>query len=217
MLCSVVRTMIAKHSLELPRNTIQALHGVSAQEITEHGKQVNKTTNPVVLDALDGRILTLLQLDASVSNQALSAAAHTSPATCLRRVQRMKRAGVITRQVALVDESRLREVLTAIVEVTLDRQGAEHLDEFEARCIRHPAVRQCHRVAPGPDFVLVAQATGMPAWLQVVDALFTQAANVRNVKTYFSIKRAKFETAVVLPGPASRTGKRNRPAAPPRA
>lgn len=171
---------------------------------------MKQNISQVAIDALDERILTILQQDASLSNQALAAAAHTSPATCLRRVQRMKRQGVITRQVALVDESRLGEILTAIVEVTLDRQGAEHLDEFEARCVRHAAVRQCHRVAPGPDFVLVAQATGMPAWLRVVDALFTQAANVRNVKTYFSIKCAKFETAVPLPGAALRSVGRKR-------
>ena len=86
--------------------------------------------------------------------------------------------------------------LTAIAEVTLDRQGAEHLVTFEARATGDPAVQQCYRVAPGPDFVLVLQVADMPAYDAVVHRLFTQDANVRNVKSYFSVERAKFSTAI---------------------
>jgi Lrp/AsnC family leucine-responsive transcriptional regulator len=41
----------------------------------------------------------------------------------------------------------------------------------------------------------------MPAWSALVDRLFTQDANVRNVKSFFSVKRAKFETKLPLPAP----------------
>ena len=83
-----------------------------------------------------------------------------SPPTCLRRVQRLREAGVIERQVALLSPDRLgAAACTAIVEVTLDRQGAEHLDAFEARAVADDAVQQCYRVSPGPDFVLVAAAS----------------------------------------------------------
>ena len=153
-------------------------------------------TESVPLDALDKRILTLLQRDAAMTNQALADAVHTSAATCLRRVQRLVERGVIVRRVALLDESRVGEGLIAIVEVTLDRQGAEHLQDFERLCVAHPAVRQCHRVSPGPDFVLVAHAHDMKAWARVVRELVTQDGNVRNVKTYFTVRRAKFETAI---------------------
>jgi DNA-binding Lrp family transcriptional regulator len=85
------------------------------------------------------------------------------------------------------------------VEVTLDRQGAEHLDAFEARAVAEGAVQQAYRVSPGPDFMLVLQVTDMPAYHALVQRLFTQDANVRNVKAFFSVKRAKFETRVALP------------------
>ena len=54
------------------------------------------------------------------------------------------------------------------------------------------------RVSPGPDFVLVAWVPDMNAWSALVQRLFTQDANVRNVKTYFSVKRAKFEPRISL-------------------
>ena len=138
----------------------------------------------IPLDEVDIRILDSLQQDASLSNQDLAAAALTSPATCLRRVKRMVDIGA---------------GLTVIAEVTLDRQGAEHLAAFEERAVADAAVQQCHRVSPGPDFVLILQVADMSAWNALVDRLFTQDANVRNVKSFFSVRRAKFETKLPLP------------------
>src|SRR5512147_468072 len=119
------------------------------------------------LDATDLRILDQLQTDASLTNQALAERVHTSPATCLRRVKRLVDAGVIERQVALLSPQRLGG-LTALVEVTLDRQGAEHLAAFEARAVAERAVQQCYRVSPGPDFLLVLQVRDMPGYHALV-------------------------------------------------
>jgi len=151
------------------------------------------------LDSVDWRILDHLQRDASLSNQDLAAQVHVSPATCLRRVKRLVDGGVIERRVAILSPERLGAGLTAIVEITLDRQGAEHLAAFEARAIDERNVQQCYRVSPGPDFVLVIQVADMAAYHELVQRLFTQDANVRNVKSFFSVRRAKFEPALALP------------------
>ncbi|MDT7837906.1 Lrp/AsnC family transcriptional regulator [Aquabacterium sp. OR-4] len=157
--------------------------------------QENNATD--ALDAIDRRLLSLLQQDASRSNQALAEAAHVSPATALRRVRRLVEAGVIERQVAIVSPQRAGG-LQAIVEITLDRQGAEHVAAFEARAVADAAVQQCWRVSPGPDLLLVLWLADMPAYHALVQRLFTQDANVRNVKTFFATHRAKFEPAVGL-------------------
>jgi Lrp/AsnC family transcriptional regulator, leucine-responsive regulatory protein len=157
----------------------------------------------ISLDATDLRVLDQLQQDASLTNQALAERVHTSPATCLRRVKRLVEAGVIERQVAILSPQKLGAGLTAIVELTLDRQGAEHLQAFEQRVAADPEVRQCYRVSPGPDFVLVLQVADMAAYHALVQRLFTQDANVRNVKAFFSVFRAKFEPGLVLPAPTA--------------
>ncbi|MFT7722915.1 MAG: Lrp/AsnC family transcriptional regulator [Roseateles sp.] len=151
------------------------------------------------LDAIDLRLLDALQADASLSNQALAAHVAVSPATCLRRVKRLVDAGIVERRVALLSPDRLGAGLSALLEITLDRQGAEHLDAFEARAVREAAVQQCWRVSPGPDFVLVVQLRDMPAYHAFTQRLLTQDANVRNVKAFFSVKRAKFDTRIALP------------------
>lgn len=153
----------------------------------------------MTLDATDLRLLELLQTDASLSNQELAERAHTSPATALRRVRRLVDEGVIERRVALLNPAAFGAGLTALVEITLDRQGAEHLDAFESRAVAEPAVQQVWRVAPGPDFVLVLHVHDMPAYQALVQRLFTQDANVRNVKAYFSVKRAKFDPRLQPP------------------
>lgn len=154
------------------------------------------------LDNIDWELLAALQEDASLPNQELAERVHVSPPTCLRRVRRLREAGLIERQVAVLNEdavaAQLGHGLSAIVEVTLDRQGAEHADAFERRAVAEPAVTQCWRVAPGPDFVLILRVPDMPAYQVLAERLFTQDANVRNVKAFFATRRAKFGTAIPL-------------------
>ena len=157
----------------------------------------------IILDATDFALLKLLQQDASLNNQALAERAHTSPPTCLRRVKRLEEAGLIERRIAVLNPERMAAVighgLTAIVEITLDRQDAISLDTFEHRVGTDTAVQQCYRVSPGPDFCLVVHAHDMPAYQALTQRLFTSDANVRNVKAFFSIKRSKFGAELPLP------------------
>ncbi|MDC8784639.1 Lrp/AsnC family transcriptional regulator [Roseateles koreensis] len=161
---------------------------------------MSNSSQTLVLDATDLRLLDLLQRDAALSNQDLALAAHVSPATGLRRVKRLTEMGIIERRVALLNADKLGASLSAIVEITLDRQGAEHLAAFETKVQADAAVQQCYRVSPGPDFVLILQVPDMLAYHGLVQRLFTQDANVRNVKTFFSVHRAKFDPRITLPG-----------------
>ncbi|WP_019937609.1 Lrp/AsnC family transcriptional regulator [Bordetella sp. FB-8] len=155
-------------------------------------------TGATALDDVDRRILDQLQRDSSLTNQELAVRVHVSPPTCLRRVRRLVQTGVIVRQVALVDPARLGASLTAIVEVTLDVQTAEQMSAFEDAMRHEAAALQCYRVSTGPDFVVIAQVRDMPAYHAMVHRAFTAQANVRNVRTFFSVHRSKFETRVAV-------------------
>lgn len=163
----------------------------------------NQHENMNEIDAIDLRLLDALQADASLSNQDLAARVAVSPATCLRRVKRLVDAGIVERRVAILSADKLGAGLSAILEITLDRQGAEHLDAFEALAVQDAAVQQCWRVSPGPDFVLIVQVADMPAYHALTQRLLTQHANVRNIKAFFSVKRAKFDTRIGLPAPVT--------------
>ena len=152
----------------------------------------------LALDELDRRILNALQEDASRTNNELAAQVHASAPTCLRRVKRLTDAGIIERQVAIVAPEKIGAALTAIVEITLDHQAAEKMQEFEALVAGEAAVLQCYRVSPGPDFILIVQVADMPAYHALAHRLFASHANVRNVRSFFSIHRSKFETRIAV-------------------
>ena len=161
-----------------------------------------KNSEVIDIDTTDLQLLDWLQQDASQSNQTLAERLQVSPATCLRRTKRLHALGLIERQVVVLQPDRLAQLvgpgLQAIVEITLERQGAELLDAFEARAVQDAAVQQCWRVSPGPDFVLVTHTRDMPQYLALAQRLFTVDANVRNVRAFFSTRRAKFDTRVPL-------------------
>ena len=155
------------------------------------------------LDVLDLQLLKQLQVDCSLNNQVLAERMNVSPPTCLRRVKRLREAGLIEREIAVLSADTVAQVvghaLTAVVEITLDRQDQLALEAFEQRVLQEDAVQQCYRVSPGPDFCLVVHAADMPDYLALTQRLFTSDANVRNVKTFFSIKRSKFGAQLPLP------------------
>lgn len=158
------------------------------------------------IDNLDLRLLEALQRDASGSNQDLAQVLGVSPATCLRRTRRLQEAGLIEHQMALLNTDRLAgrlgHGLSAVVEISLDRQGDEQARAFEARVVADDAVQQCYRVSPGPDFVLIVRVRDMPAYAALAQRLFSSDANVRNVKAFFSLHRAKFRPIEPLPLPS---------------
>jgi Lrp/AsnC family leucine-responsive transcriptional regulator len=152
----------------------------------------------LTFDELDRRILNALQHNAALNNNQLAAQVFCSPPTCLRRVRRLTEAGVIVRQVALLAPEKVGLGLTAIVEITLDHQADGYLQAFEARVAGEVQVTQCYRVSPGPDFVLVVQVADMAAYHALAHRLFATDANVRNVRSFFSILRSKFDTGMPL-------------------
>ena len=149
---------------------------------------------PPILDPTDRRLLEALQEDCALTNDALARRTHISPATCLRRVRRLMETGVIERRIAIVSHEALGHGLTAILEISLAQQSAEALAEFEARVATESEseVQQCYRVSSGPDFILVVHVRDMPAYHAFVHRVLTAEANVRNVRSFFSVRRSKF-------------------------
>ena len=152
----------------------------------------------IELDATDRRLLALLQADCALTNDELASRAHVSPATSLRRVRKLVEAGVIERRIAIVSPAVAGGGVTAIVEVSLEQQSAELLDRFEGHAAAAAEVQQCYRVASGPDFVLIVFVPDMAAYHAFAHRVLTAQANVRNVRSFFAVKRSKFEPTVPI-------------------
>lgn len=152
----------------------------------------------VVLDAIDRRILAILQRNNQLTNLELAERVNLSPPTCLRRVRRLRQEKVIVADVALVDPALVGRSLFAFVEVVLERQTEPLQSDFERKMQKAPEITQCYMVSGETDFFLVAQVADMKAYHGFVRRVLTNDPNVRNFRSYFAMNRSKFETEIEL-------------------
>jgi Lrp/AsnC family transcriptional regulator, leucine-responsive regulatory protein len=152
----------------------------------------------VRIDSIDNQILAQLQVDASISNQALAERINVSAATALRRVRALTESGVIEATVAIVSPRAVGDVLIALCEVTLDVQNENAFDAFDKLVGDVSEVTQCYRTSPSVDFSLVLTLRDMANYQLLSQRLFVAANNVRNVRTRFVTKRSKFNSQIPL-------------------
>ncbi|HBR98724.1 MAG TPA: Lrp/AsnC family transcriptional regulator [Gammaproteobacteria bacterium] len=150
------------------------------------------------LDPLDRRILHALQSNADVTNQALADDIGLSPSACLKRVKRLRAAGVIDRVVALLNPEVTGEWLYLVVEVTMERDHKTLYQRFENRVLAASAVKQCYQVTGECDFVLIVSVPDMNAYDQFCDAVLYADDNMKKFRTLISRKRSKFDTSAGL-------------------
>jgi len=163
----------------------------------------SRETPPAPLDRLDTEILDVLQQDASLPIRALADRVHSSPATCQRRIARLRASGVLLKQVAIVDRLRVGRPLTVFVSVELDKQNDALLRNFEKRMAAEDDVMACYEVSGEFDFLLVVSSTSMERYHAFTREVFSSNNNVRNFKSTFAMNCSKFETRIALPDPTA--------------
>ena len=153
------------------------------------------------LDEADVRILAALQRDASVSNQALAAEVHLSPAPCLRRVRRLREQGYIRAVVALLDRERLGFEVAAYAFVTLETHRAGAGEQFEQLVRRRPEVVECVRLSGAYDFFARIIVESIGAYSAFLDRQLLRWPAVRAVTTSFELAVLKRTTELPISAP----------------
>ena len=148
------------------------------------------------MDAIDNKIVTVLQNDAGLTNAELSKQVNLSPSSCLRRVQRLREQGVLLKTVALVNPDKLGRSLTAIVDVTLERHGSDARQLFLQQMLLETAIAQAYSVTGETDVLLIMNLTDMKEYQAICDRLFDHDPNVVKFRTLFAMERYKFDTAI---------------------
>lgn len=148
------------------------------------------------MDTIDRKIVEALQKDAELTNVELSNRVSLSPSSCLRRVQRLKKDGVLLKTVALADPDKLNRGLTAIVDVTLERHGAEARKTFMNQLLMEAAVSQVYSVTGETDVLLIINLVDMKEYQALCNRLFNHDPNVVKFRTLFAMERNKYETAI---------------------
>jgi DNA-binding Lrp family transcriptional regulator len=150
------------------------------------------------MDKIDRKLLNLLQDDASRTNAELADLVGLSPSSCLRRVRRLKKSGVINRVVALLSSAKTGRGMKAIVTVHLERHGEQYMRDFLDLAAQEPAVIQAYSVSGETDAVLMLRLTDMEEFDAMCERLFRGRSNVARYYTMFVIRTAKEVTAIPL-------------------
>lgn len=131
------------------------------------------------LDTFDARLLAELQRNNRKTSAALSDIVHLSPAACLRRADRLRREGVITRDVSVVAPERVGVGIQALVRVTLHQQEPGTLAAFEAAMGSAAEVVSCWHVAGAFDYGMVVVARDVTMYEAFVRVMLVENPLVR--------------------------------------
>ena len=140
-------------------------------------------------DRLDRRILTELQQDGGLTNQALAERVGLSPSPCLRRVKALEDAGVITGRVTLLDRKKLGLSLTALIQISMDRHTPERFANFESTVKRFPEVQSCLLITgQDADYLLIVVVPDMEMYQEFLLNKITRIEGVSGVHSSFVLK-----------------------------
>lgn len=148
-------------------------------------------------DETDRAILRLLQKDATLSVDDISAQVHLSRNACWRRIKMMEQAGIITGRVTLVDPAKVGAPLTAMVLIRTNAHDADWMTRFQTTLRAMPEIVGAYRMTGDLDYVLRVRLADVPAY----DAFYkrlTSQISVSDISASFVMEEIKETTAVPL-------------------
>ena len=152
------------------------------------------------LDAVDRRILVVLQEHARISNVDLAEQVGISPSPCWRRVKTLEDSGVIAKHVSLVDPAAVGLPVSVFIQVTLERQIETALETFEQTVLARPEVMECYLMTGDSDYLLRVVVADLSAYERFLMDHLTRLNGVASIKSSFALKQVKYRTALPLSG-----------------
>ncbi len=149
------------------------------------------------LDRIDRKLLELLQQDASLPLAELARRVSLSPTPCWRRVQKLQAAGVIRKQVVLLDAAKVNVAVTVFVSVKTNQHNAAWLERFAKGVQEIPEVVEFYRMSGDTDYLLRVVVPDIQGYDAVYKKLI-RAAELFDVSSSFAMEQLKYTTALPL-------------------
>jgi DNA-binding Lrp family transcriptional regulator len=150
------------------------------------------------LDAIDLRILAVLQADAGLSNVELARLVHLSPSPCLARVRALETEGLIRQYVALLDAQKLGLHLNVFISISLKQQSRKALQAFEDSIRTREEVMECYLMTGDADYLIRVAVPDMPALERFILEQLSPIPQVEKIRSSFALKQVRYKTALPL-------------------
>ena len=158
------------------------------------------------MDAIDRKILAVMQTDASLSVAEIGSRVGLSSTPCWKRIQRLEADGVITKRVALIDPTKIGLGITVFVSVETGDHSQEWLGRFAQEVGSMPEVMEFYRMAGDVDYMLrvvVADIAGYDTFYKKLIG----TVPLKNVTSRFAMEKIKSTTALPIPSDAASTSR----------
>jgi Lrp/AsnC family leucine-responsive transcriptional regulator len=150
------------------------------------------------LDAIDRKILALLQHDGRMSVADLAAKVGLSPSPCLRRVRMLEEAGVISRYVAMLDQQSVGLPVSVFISIKLESQREEALERFGKSISRWPEVLECYLMTGPRDYLLRVVVADLAAYERFLKQKLTRLSGIGSIESSFALEQVKYTNVLPL-------------------
>lgn len=149
-------------------------------------------------DRIDRAILKALQKDASISNVALADKVKLSAPACLRRVERLKQAGLIKKIVAVLDYEALDAGMVVIIGVVLDRSTPESFADFETAAQKISGCMELHVVTGEFDYLMLLRTRDSQSFNRLHAEQLLYLPGVRQIRSFMGLRSVLSTTMIPL-------------------
>ena len=150
------------------------------------------------LSQTDVHILSLLQSDASLTAAQIAEQVNLSPSPCWRRINRLEKAGLITRRVALLDPEKLGLGLVVFARIRLSKNDEASLEAFEDKVRDYAEVVECYTVTGSADYFLKIITRDIKQYDRFLRRHLIQIPLVRDINSNVAVTRIKYSTELPL-------------------
>ncbi len=151
------------------------------------------------MDAVNTRILNILQERGSITNAELAGLVGLAPATVFERVRKLERSGIIRKYVALVEPNKIGKKILVFVFVTVNEYTAETITRLSEEISTMPEVLECYRISGDKDYLLKVVADDIPGYDTFVFNKLARLQSIAKFSSMFVLSTVKSVTKIELP------------------
>ena len=149
-------------------------------------------------DSFDLKILELIQVNNKITSEVLAKKVGLSSSACQRRINSMRKAKIIKKDVSVIDQNIIGRQITIVVQVLSDKEGVEYSEEFKKLMIKAPEVMQCYYVTGDYDYVLIATFKDMGEYEIFTKKYFLENSNIKRFSSMVVMNRVKENLSIPL-------------------
>ena len=152
----------------------------------------------MTFDAIDTKLLKLLQIDAKQTTKELSGKLNLSVTAVYERIKKLEREGVIEKQVVLLNRNKIKKGFVVFCHLKLMQHTKEFIADFEKDVVKLNEVLECFHVSGDYDYILKICVENMEEYREFMVTKLTTLQHIGSTHSTFMIGEVKNTTAFTV-------------------